>query len=315
LKDKILKNRKVKSNSIALSDYPLVSIGMPVYNSELTVDKAIESVISQDYKNIELIISDNASSDETEKICRSFAKKDSRIKYFRNKQNIGPLLNFQFVLNESKGDYFMWAAGDDIRTLGFVSTNLKVLLNHPHIVASNSPNIMGWEYGPESRIIQFPLLGDKKSRFKIFLKNAGDSHALFYSLMRSEVIKRYPFPKKDFWALDWHIVLFLASYGEINRTSSEMTMFGTNGVSSNQKSAYKSAGVNGLARILPFLVFSKKTTTLIESWSKKDSIPIYFLIIKLNIRTMLLEYHNIRCYLADLKDILIKSFKKLIISR
>ena len=72
MKDKILKNRKVKSNSIALSDYPLVSIGMPVYNSELTVDKAIESVISQDYKNIELIISDNASSDETSKMSELF---------------------------------------------------------------------------------------------------------------------------------------------------------------------------------------------------------------------------------------------------
>lgn len=305
-----MKNKKVTGNTPTRSDNPLVSIGMPLYNSERTVVKAIQSIISQDYKNIELIISDNASSDETEKICRSFAEKDSRIKYFRNKLNIGPLFNFQFVLNESRGDYFMWAAGDDIRTLGFISNNLKILLHHPHIVASSSPNIMGWDYSPDSRIIQFSLLGDKKSRFKEFFKNAGDSHALFYSLMRSEVIKRYPFPKKDFWAFDWHVVLFLASCGEINRTNAELTMFGANGISSNQKSAYKSVGVNGLARILPFLIFSQRTSTLMKSWSKKDSIPIYFLIIKLNIRSILLRYHSIRFYLTELKTILIRKVLK-----
>ena len=113
---------------------------MPVYNSELTVAKAIESIILQDYTNIELIISDNASSDRTEKICESFVKKDNRIKYFRQKQNIDGYLNCKFVLNKSEGEYFMWAAGDDIRTLGFISTNLNVLLKHPNIVASTSPN-------------------------------------------------------------------------------------------------------------------------------------------------------------------------------
>lgn len=296
-----MKNKKVKSNTINLSDYPLVSIGMPVYNSELTIHKAIKSIVSQDYKNIELIISDNASTDETEKICRSLAKKDARIKYFRNKQNIGPLLNFQFVLKESKGDYFMWAAGDDIRTLGFISANLEVLLHQPGIVASCSPNVMGWKFSPNSKIIRFGLLGDKKTRFEVFFKNAYNSHALFYSLIRSEVIKRYPFPENAFWALDWHIVLFLASYGEINRTNSELTMFGTKGISSNQKNAYQVVGVTGLARILPFLFFSQRTFTLLKDWPKKDSIPLYFQIIKLNMRFVLLEYNNIKSYLAGLK--------------
>ena len=296
----------MKNTNISLSDYPLVSIGMPVYNSELTVAKAIESIILQDYTNIELIISDNASSDRTEKICESFVKKDNRIKYFRQKQNIDGYLNCKFVLNKSEGEYFMWAAGDDIRTLGFISTNLNVLLKHPNIVASTSPNIMGWEYNQDSRIIKFSLLGDKKSRFKIFFKHAYHSHALFFSLMRSEVIKRYSFSRSIFFAADWDVVLFLANQGEINRTNSEMMMFGKNGMSSDRKRAYKETGVNGLARILPFLFFSRKVSATIKNWPKKDSIPIYFLIIKLNIKTVLLEYRSLLYYLSVARTIIFK---------
>ena len=305
MKGKDLKNTGTVEQSTILPKPPLVSIGMPVYNSESTLDKVIESIILQDYQNIELIISDNASSDDTEKICRLFAQKDSRIKYFRSKQNLGPLSNLQFVLSESKGEYFMWAAGDDIRTLGFISANLNVLLNNPGIVASTSPNVLGWKTGPNTRIIKFSLVGNKKTRFKSFFENAGYSHALFYSLIRSEVIKAYPFPRDIFFGVDWNIVLFLACHGEINRTNSEMINFGIEGIST-KKNVYKLHGLNRMTRFLPYYIFSKRVLSLTKSWPKKDFLSVCFMVLRLNLKTFVLEFRVLLYCLVCLRTVLSK---------
>lgn len=90
-----------------------VSIGMPVFNGEKFVREALDSLMGQTFTDFELIISDNASTDATEPICRSYACHDSRIRYIRQPVNLGALPNFQFVLNKASGEYFMWAACDD----------------------------------------------------------------------------------------------------------------------------------------------------------------------------------------------------------
>ena len=92
----------------------MVSIGMPVYNGEEYIVEAIESILAQTFKDFEFIISDNASIDKTQEICEKYAKADNRIQYIRQEQNIGALKNFEFVLNKSNFEYFMWASHDDI---------------------------------------------------------------------------------------------------------------------------------------------------------------------------------------------------------
>jgi glycosyltransferase involved in cell wall biosynthesis len=92
---------------------PLLSIGMPVFNGANFIRESVQSILNQDYKEFELIISDNASEDETESICRSFAKNDFRIRYSRNDINIGAAGNYNKVFNEARGKYFKWAAHDD----------------------------------------------------------------------------------------------------------------------------------------------------------------------------------------------------------
>ncbi len=91
----------------------LVSIGMPIYNAEKYLTKAIDSLLTQNYVNVELIISDNASTDQTSEICRQYAAKDKRIRYYNNKENMGASFNFMRVLQLAEGRYFMWAAHDD----------------------------------------------------------------------------------------------------------------------------------------------------------------------------------------------------------
>jgi glycosyltransferase involved in cell wall biosynthesis len=94
------------------NSYPLVSVGLPVYNGERTLREAIDSLLAQDYANFELIISDNASIDHTPEICLQYASKDKRIRYYKNNENKGASSNFLKVLQLSRGEYFMWAAHD-----------------------------------------------------------------------------------------------------------------------------------------------------------------------------------------------------------
>ncbi len=96
-----------------MNEKPKVSIGFPIYNEEKLLEDKISALLTQTFSDFELIISDNGSTDDTEKICREFANKDSRIKYFRHEKNNGQYWNFQFVLDKATGDYFLWTAADD----------------------------------------------------------------------------------------------------------------------------------------------------------------------------------------------------------
>lgn len=105
----------------------LVSIGLIAYNRGKIIGQSIKSLLSQNYKNIELIISDDASLDKTSTVCRQFAKKDKRIRFFRQKNNIGLAANSNFVLGKARGKYFMWASDDDLWHKDFISTLVGLL--------------------------------------------------------------------------------------------------------------------------------------------------------------------------------------------
>lgn len=100
---------------------PFVSIGFPVRNGESTLVAALESLLSQDFGDFELIISDNASTDGTAAICREYARRDPRIAYSRNPENIGVNPNHDRVFRLSRGRYFAWTAADVVHLPGMLS--------------------------------------------------------------------------------------------------------------------------------------------------------------------------------------------------
>ena len=106
---------------------PRISIGMPVYNGERFLAQVLDSLLAQTYKDFELVICDNCSTDGTERICRSYAAKDSRISYHRNITNIGAARNSNLAFSLSRGEYFKWAADDDICGPEFVERCVDVL--------------------------------------------------------------------------------------------------------------------------------------------------------------------------------------------
>lgn len=99
---------------------PLVSIGVPVRNGGAYLADALQILVDQTYKNIEIIISDNNSSDDTSSIIERFAKLDKRIVVYTQSRTLTASENFRFVLDKSRGEYFMWAAHDDRRSLDYV---------------------------------------------------------------------------------------------------------------------------------------------------------------------------------------------------
>lgn len=93
---------------------PKISIGIPVYNGEKFITETLNSILSQTFKDFEIIISDNASNDLTEKICKSYKNKDTRVLYFRQSFNVGGIENFKMTLRKARGKFFMWIAADDM---------------------------------------------------------------------------------------------------------------------------------------------------------------------------------------------------------
>jgi glycosyltransferase involved in cell wall biosynthesis len=107
---------------------------MPLYNEERYLRQTLDSLISQDYANFELIISDNGSVDGTSNICQEYAAKDQRVHYYRNETNIGAAVNFQRVFELAQGDYFVWVAGHDLWHRTFLSRCLEILSQDASIV-------------------------------------------------------------------------------------------------------------------------------------------------------------------------------------
>ena len=117
---------------------PRVSIGLPVYNGENFLEQALDSLLGQTFGDFELIISDNGSTDRTQQICRSYAERDNRIRYFRNETNRGATWNFNYVFSLARGEYFKWAAHDDVCAPEFLEACVSAMDRDPGIVLSYS---------------------------------------------------------------------------------------------------------------------------------------------------------------------------------
>ena len=238
------------------SDYkPIISIGVPVYNGELHIGAVLESLTSQTFREFEIIISDNGSIDKTGDICLAYAARDKRIRYFRQAQNKGISANFNFVLDESIGKYFMWAAADDIRSADFLEVNYKYLERNSDYVASVSP--VRFDNGAFDEIKMGDRSLDSEKYWLRIIKFLSGWHAngACYSLIRTDVIKNCRWLHGVFLGTDWAIVLHLARKGKTKRAESGWLILGSSGLS-NSGDIYKAARINFSDLVLPFWRFT-----------------------------------------------------------
>ncbi len=265
-----------------LDSTPKVSIGFAVFNGEKTIERAIKSILSQTFKDFELIISDNASSDDTEKICKIFKSNDERVRYIRQNYNIGAAANYKYVLNQARGEYFMWAAADDWHSNDFLEVNVKVLDLNSDYSASTSPNCFEGEEKNSENHVKFNLDFSLQERYIHFLKNAWKSHGIFYSLMRKKYIDFCSEVGGSYAANDWSINFFLLSKGRISRAKKGLIVFGKSGRSfdSNPWSNFRSKKIEA---IIPIYEFSKYALSLMSVLNIHSWLKVFFELVKLNI--------------------------------
>ena len=126
---------------------PKVSIGMPVYNGQKFIKETLESILSQTFEDYELIISDNASTDDTGDICQSYASIDKRIRYVRNDNNIGAAKNYNQLVALARGRYFKWAAADDLIAPSYLWECVSILDQYPDVLIAHTAIGIIDEYG------------------------------------------------------------------------------------------------------------------------------------------------------------------------
>ena len=173
---------------------PLVSVGVPVYNGERYLAQALDALLAQDLEDFELIVSDNASTDATAEIARSYAARDGRIRYHRNERNLGLARNFNRAFELSRGRYFKWMAHDDWHppaTLRACSTALEAnpsaVLCATAVAITDEDGHVFDEWRPTVDLRSPP----PHVRFHRLIWSLGETHPLF-AMMRAAALRRTP---------------------------------------------------------------------------------------------------------------------------
>lgn len=178
-----------------LTDGPLVTIGLPVFNASRYVAECLNALVGQTYRNLRIVISDNASTDSTAAICDEYAARDSRIAIVRGETNRGAGWNHRRVLELAKGTYFRWHGADDTIAPGFVAACVATLEANPHAVLAYPLTTIIDDDGVAVRKTsdRLPLdAPDPRVRFAALLSAWSITHSPFYGVMRLSATATLP---------------------------------------------------------------------------------------------------------------------------
>lgn len=196
----------------------LVSVGMPVRNGAATLGRALDSILGQTYDHLEVVISDNGSTDGTAEIARRAAERDPRVRYFSQPRSLTAWENYRVVLEQATGDYFMWAADDDVRSPNYVEALVAALSDDPGAVLAVS-DVVRFTAGrdPESGTVRAssPWLhpqSDVELVRRVILSTCSD----FYGLHRTEVLRDFPWMTFDY-GHDHVLLLYIGLRGDVIR--------------------------------------------------------------------------------------------------
>jgi glycosyltransferase involved in cell wall biosynthesis len=170
---------------------PKVTVACPVYNADEYLELALESLLDQSFRDYEIFISDNGSTDRTEEICRAFADRDDRVRYVRSEVNHGLSWNWNTLIAGARGTYFKCAAHDDLHARDNLLRTTEVLDERPDVVLCY-PKTMdidaeGRELGvhPDNLDLQEPTAHERLAHL---LRDMRFCNPIF-GLMRTEVLR------------------------------------------------------------------------------------------------------------------------------
>jgi glycosyltransferase involved in cell wall biosynthesis len=198
---------------------PKVSIGLPVHNGARFLREAVDSILSQSFADFELIICDNDSDDGTSEIAMGYAEEDSRVRYYRNDQNIGAVRNFNKAFTLARGPYFKWAACDDIHLPECLNRCVQVLDDDPKVVLVYPKSSEMDEDGTQRTPLLCPYelnLPRAYQRFhRLLWKPPGYPHMCF-GLVRASALARTKLLPNKRWG-DYALLAELALLGPWNQ--------------------------------------------------------------------------------------------------
>jgi len=198
------------------SSIPRLSIGLPVYNGQNYLTKAIDSILAQSFQDFELVICDNASTDRTAEICQDYAARDRRVRYHRNPSNIGSGRNFDAVFRlSSGGEYFKWAAHDDVLCPTFLEKCVSALdrdsdavLCQALVALINSEDTVTEVYDPKLTGTQSSRASDRFASIVL----QGHMSTDFFGVIRRSALEE-TFSQRDYVNADHVLLAVLALRG------------------------------------------------------------------------------------------------------
>jgi len=196
---------------------PKISIGVPVYNGEKFLAEALASIVDQTFDDMEIVISDNASSDRTAEICHGFMARDARIRYYRNPSNLGSAANWNRVLELARGEYFKWAADDDVLLPTYLEKCVDVLERDPSVVICHSLTTVLKSDAQQAPLRETPGL-DRARASERFAAVALQPHWTLevHGLIRTAALRTAQ-RTQPYWGSDKAVMAELALMGRIVR--------------------------------------------------------------------------------------------------
>lgn len=191
---------------------PLVTVGMPIRNGGEFLHAALDSIVGQTYSNLQVIISDNCSDDQTAATVRTYLTRDPRLVYVRQEHPLKAIENFRFVLDRAQGEFFMWAAHDDVHSADYIEKLVQGLLPDPAaLLAFGDLLITG---SPDGRAV--PRAYDFSTEglgWADRMRKAAFTQCFhIYGVWRTKELRRIPSPNNVWWP-DLPIMMAAARLG------------------------------------------------------------------------------------------------------
>ena len=312
-------NNHSPHSSDLTSTGPLVSVGIPTYNRPEGLRRTLECITGQTYRNLEIIISDNCSQgDQTRTVAADFIKNDSRIRYYRQEMNMGPTFNFQFVLGQATGEYFMWAADDDEwdsiwikKSLEEFFKNSSLSLCYSEALKRNTDGTTEILYSDITTTGMQRLTGIKKVLLNQY------RNIEFYGLIKTRIARDYHFANS--FGEDQIFIIYLSLRGEIGKTIPALFINGPGFGGTSAKNTVQSLSLNRMNIYFGYIFLFFNTLWMLYShdfgltaWEKMK-VTVFVFQKSISRRYLLAVGFGIRMLLTDTLNVIRReTFKRVL---
>jgi glycosyltransferase involved in cell wall biosynthesis len=231
-----------------------VTVGLPTFNRRNALERAVRSVLDQDYRPLTIRVADNASTDDTGPLLTSLAKAHPELQVVTNSRNLGPTANFRIALPSDSDGFFMWLGDDDWLGHGCISACVRALEADGDLVLA-APTVRyhgqdrSWVDPPVELVDDSPL-----SRVLDYFRAVG-ANGVFYGLVRSQAIAEVP-PLSNAMGGDWLHVAGLAFLGKVRTLDSCELHRSVGGATRSLRHVARHQGLGWVTRFAPQVVIA-----------------------------------------------------------